>query len=116
MTFTTLYEMDGVNFVSAKSDLVITDVNIQENPDSGDALYISFTLEKVRLVTLDKTIMPKKAKKKVKKKVASKQSQGKQDAANGTCTVGEKSTDPNAPKSSDPAVTFRQSLTANQNR
>lgn len=104
MTFTTLYEMDGTNFVNAKTDLVITDVSIQENVDSGDALYMSFSLEKIRLVTLDKTDMPKKAVKSVKKKVASKETQGKQDPASGVCTVGEKSTDSNAPTSSDPAV------------
>ena len=32
MTITTLYEMEGTNFRNAKTDLVITDVSINENP------------------------------------------------------------------------------------
>ena len=76
MTTTTLYEMRGTDFVNAKTDLVITDVSIPETIDSGTALQISFTLEKVRFVTLDKTDLPKKATQPVKKKVAAKQSQG----------------------------------------
>ena len=99
MTFTTLYEMNGTNFVNAKTELVMTDVSFSENPESGDALYMSFALEKVRLVTLDKTEMPKKATAPVKKKVASKESQGKQDCPEGTSSTDVKSTNPNAPKS-----------------
>lgn len=61
MTPTTLYEMDGSNFVSAKTDLIITNVGFSEDPDSGDALKISLTLEKVRFVTLEMTEVGKSA-------------------------------------------------------
>lgn len=98
MTFTTLYEMSGTNFVNALTDLVITDVVFTETPDSGDALTMSFSLEKVRLVTLDKTEMPKKAKPAVKKKVASKESQGKQACPAGTSDTTKVDTNVNSPK------------------
>lgn len=107
MTFTTLYEMDGTNFVNALTDLVITDVVFSETADTGDALTMSFSLEKIRFVTLDKTDMPKKASAPVKKKVASKESQGKQDCPEGTGDTNTKSTNPNAPKG-----TFGEALTA----
>ncbi len=100
MTFTTLYEMNGTNFVNAITDLVITDVVFTETPDSGDALTMSFSLEKVRLVTLDKTEMPKKAAPAVKKKVASKESQGKQSCPSGQSETGKISLDSNSPQMS----------------
>lgn len=98
MTFTTLYEMSGTNFSNAITNLVITDVSFSETPDSGDALTISFSLEKVRLVTLDKTEMPKKAKPAVKKKVASKESQGKQSCPMGQSDTNSVDTNINSPK------------------
>lgn len=107
MTFTTLYEVDGINFVNAETNLVITDIVITETVDTGDSLQMSFSLEKIRLVTLDKTDMPKKAVPAVKKKVASKESQGKQDCPEGTGDTNTKSTNPNAPKG-----TFGEALTA----
>ena len=97
MTTTTLYEMRGTDFVNAKTDLVITDVSIPETIDSGTALQISFTLEKVRFVTLDKTDLPKKATQPVKKKVAAKQSQGKQVCPEGTSDTNSKDTNKDAP-------------------
>ena len=98
MTFTTLYEMNGTNFVNAITDLVITDVVFTETPDSGDALTMSFSLEKVRLITLDKTEMPKKAAPAVKKKVASKESQGKQSCPSGQSDTTPTDTNINSPK------------------
>lgn len=110
MTFTTLYEMNGTNFVNAKTELVITDISIPETTDNGDALYLSISLEKIRLVTLDKTEMPKKAASGVKKKVAGKESQGKQDCPEGVGDTTKKSTNPDAPD------TFGKDLAAAQGR
>lgn len=76
MTPTTLYEMDGANFSNAKTDLIITDVSFKEDPDSGDALYISLTLEKVRFVTLEMASVGKLSKGITQKKVAGTKDKG----------------------------------------
>ena len=75
MTTTTLYEMDGINFINAKTDLVITNVSITEDADSGDALYMSISLEKVRFVTLEMTDV-KNVKSSSQKKVAGTTNKG----------------------------------------
>lgn len=97
MTLTTLYEMSGSNFINAHTDLVITDVTKQETVEGGEALHLSISFEKVRLVTLDKTDMPKNAASSVKKKVASKDNQGKQNGESGSSDTDSKNTNPNAP-------------------
>lgn len=104
MTFTTLYEMEGLNFVNAKTDLVITDVSFLENVDTGDSLQMSFTLEKVRIVTLDKTEMPKNTSGNTKKKVSSTSEKGKQNTESGDSSNPQTS----SPKKVDgPANSFR---------
>lgn len=87
MTPTVLYEMVGNQFVNAKTDLIITNVDIKEDPDSGDALYLSLTMERVRFVTINQTDMPKLAKTSVKKKVASTEKKGSP-----TCPAGSENT------------------------
>lgn len=76
MTPTVLYEMNGTAFANAHTDLVITDVSFDEDADSGDALRMSISLEKVRFVVIEQTDMPKLAKSGVKKKVAKTDKKG----------------------------------------
>lgn len=54
MTLTVLYEMDGPNFVNAITDLVITSVDVNEDSETGSALHVDISLEKVRFATLEK--------------------------------------------------------------
>lgn len=89
MTITTLYEMEGTNFRNAKTDLVITDVSINENPETGDGLFMSFTLEKVRFVSLANTEMPKLAAKPVQKKITPTEDKGKVNGDTGTVQAGQ---------------------------
>lgn len=89
MTITTLYEMEGTNFRNAKTDLVITDVGINENPDTGDALFLSISLEKVRFVSLANTEMPKLAAKPVQKKITPTEDKGKVNGDTGTQASGQ---------------------------
>lgn len=70
-----LYEMDGENFVNAHTDLVITNVSFQEDADSGDALFISFDLEKVRFAIVELTDMVS-SKDNMKKKTAPTDNKG----------------------------------------
>ena len=84
MTTTILYEVEGSVLKSARTDLVITDVSFNETPDSGEALYISFTLEKVRFVSLANTEITKQAAKPVQKKIAPKDDKGKVNGDTGT--------------------------------
>lgn len=83
MTTAVLYEMNGSNFVNAHTDIVIKDVQFKEDPDSGDALYISLSAEKVRFVTVDQTDMPKLAKTSMQKKVAGTEKKGSPETATG---------------------------------
>lgn len=108
MVTTVLYEMDGNNFTNARTDLVITDVSLKEDPDSGDALFISLSLEKVRFVTLNQTQIPSKAKPSVRKKASDKESKGKQEAEKGVTDTDSNSTSKGAPKA--PSNIFIQAL------
>lgn len=106
MTPTTLYEMDGANFSNAKTDLIITDVAFSEDPDSGDALRISLTLEKVRFVTLEVTEVGKNAKTGAQRKLGGTKDKGSPATPSGTSptdnsalyAVNNKKNDPLAPK------------------
>lgn len=88
MTTTILYEVEGSVLKNARTDLVITDVSFNETPDSGEALYISFTLEKVRFVSLANTEM-KQAAKPIQKKIAPKDDKGKVNGDTGTQQSGQ---------------------------
>lgn len=90
MTTTTLYEMDGVNFTNAKTDLVITNVSITEDADSGDALYLSISLEKVRFATLEMTDV-KNVKTSTQKKVAGTSNKGSPAVTSGTSNTDQPS-------------------------
>ena len=90
MTTTTLYEMDGVNFINAKTDLVITNVSITEDADSGDALYLSISLEKVRFATLEMTDV-KNVKTNTQKKVAGTSNKGNPTITSGTSNTNQPS-------------------------
>lgn len=78
-----LYEMDGVNFSNAHPDLIITNYDVQEDPDNGDALYISLTLEQARFVTLQKVEIPAKVAQKNKGKVSATSNKGKPTVESG---------------------------------
>lgn len=84
MTPAVIYEMNGSNFVNAHTDIVIKDVQFKEDPDGGDALYLSLSAEKVRFVTVDQTDMPKLARTNVQKKVAGTEKKGNPETASGT--------------------------------
>ena len=101
MTATTLYEMDGPNFVNAHTDLVITSVVFEEDTETGDALKLSLSMEQIRLVNIDKTDMPKLAKPAVQKKVASTAKkgtpscpEGKTDTESANNSTGDKAKEP----------------------
>lgn len=81
-----LYEMVGKNFTNVKTNLVITSVDFEEDPDSGDSLNLSIKLEQVRLVTIQQTDMPKNAKSSVKKKVTGKEKKGTPNTDSGKKT------------------------------
>ena len=63
-----LYEFDGINIRDIIYDLVITSFRIDENPDTGDALFLNLTLEQVTFALLEKTEIPKDVADAVKKK------------------------------------------------
>ena len=63
-----LYEFDGTNIRDIIPDLVITSFRIDENPDTGDALFLNLTLEQVTFALLEKTEIPKDVADAVKKK------------------------------------------------
>lgn len=80
-----LYELDGLNPVKPIQDLVVTSVQISEDPDTGDALVLDVSLEKVNFVTLEKTEAPKPRKKSnTAKGTEPKQNKGTASASNTT--------------------------------
>ncbi|MNG04834.1 hypothetical protein D3C84_879950 [compost metagenome] len=80
ITLVELYEFDGVNIRDIISDLVITSVRIREDANTGDALYIDLTLEKVQFATLEKSELPKDVQKSLKSKIDSKKNKGNVDS------------------------------------
>lgn len=106
MTTTILYEMSGSNFVNAKTDLIITDVSFKEDPDSGDALFISLSLERVRFLNIDQTDIPRLAKTSVKKKVSGTDKKGSPTCPTG---VGDTTDDVKTPEAPKRANTFIES-------
>lgn len=99
MTVTKLYEVENGLLSKVYDDLVITDISLNETAETGDAMEVSFSLERVRWATLDKTDMPTTATDPNKKKVASSSNKGKV----GQKTGDESSTDANAPETKDGA-------------
>ena len=63
-----LHTFDGTNIRDIIYDLVITSFRIDENPDTGDALFLNLTLEQVTFALLEKTEIPKDVADAVKKK------------------------------------------------
>lgn len=100
MTPTTLYEMDGANFSNAKTDLIITNVSFSEDPDSGDALRISLTLEKVRFVTLEMEEVGKNAKSSTQNKLAGTKNKGTPATETGKTNTDDPSKNTNTSKAS----------------
>lgn len=100
MVTTTLYEMDGVNFRNAHTDLVITNVSFREDASTGEALYLTLSLEKVRFVSLIKVDAPKSTKPAIKKKVDDKVNKGKLPTESGVLDTDSPKVEKSAPSSS----------------
>jgi hypothetical protein len=100
MVTTTLYEMEGTNFKNARTDLIITEVSFREDVNTGEALYLSITLEKLRFVSLLKVDAPKNVKPTVKKKLDEKASKGKLPTASGLLDTAKGKVDALSPASS----------------
>lgn len=61
MTTAILFEMDGILPVRPINNLICTNISVKEDDESGDALFVDMTLEKVNFVTLEKAEAPKPA-------------------------------------------------------
>ena len=62
MTLVTLFELNGAEIPSKIiENLVITSFNIEETPETGDALFFDMSLEQVNFVTLESAEAPKPA-------------------------------------------------------
>ncbi len=59
-TLVTVYELDGSNIVAQHQDLVVTHFTVDEDADTGDAIPIALTLEKVRFASVEKVQTKKK--------------------------------------------------------
>ena len=87
-TLVTVYELDGSNIVAQHQDLVVTHFAVDEDADTGDAIPIALTLEKVRFASVEKVQTKKKpqtkgtAKKSAKSPVIS-ECKGANDTASG---------------------------------
>lgn len=96
MTLITLYEFID-DILSIESDnLVMTSCSFEEDPDSGNGLFVTMNLEQVSFVTLQKTELPKDVAASISK---ASQSTSKKSKADGT---EKKVGDPNDATSSDP--------------
>lgn len=94
-TTVVLYEMDGANFVNAHTDLIITSYSVEETADTGDALTVSMTLEKVRFASLQSTDIPSKVSRANRGKVSGTTLKGKPTTETGASD----SSSASAPKS-----------------
>jgi hypothetical protein len=59
---------------------VITSINYNESPDSGDALYVDLQIEQVTFAYLKKTEIPQDVQVSLQKKAASKSTKSKADS------------------------------------
>lgn len=93
-----LYDYQGTLLKSISNNLVITSMNFKEDVNSGEALYVDITLERVTFAFLKKTVVPKDVVDKLKKKAASKTDKGKVDSTkqkdDGTSKDAPDDTDP----------------------
>lgn len=81
MTLITLYEFYGNILGIEAENLVMTSCAFDEDPDSGNGVFISMSLEQVSFVTLQKTELPKDVSASLSK---SSQSTAKKSKADGT--------------------------------
>lgn len=84
MVLCVLYEMEDLNLKNARINLVMTGYRVNETPDDGDALHVTFDFEQVRFATIEKTDLPAKAAKGKKKTVAGTQKKAQQDSTQKT--------------------------------
>lgn len=75
-----LYELEDLVLKNARVNVVMLDYKVNESPDSGDALHVTFDFEQVRYATIEKTDLPAKAAKGKKKTVAATQKKAQQDS------------------------------------
>ncbi|MNK14285.1 hypothetical protein D3C87_323850 [compost metagenome] len=86
MTLITLYEFIEDILSIESEDLVMTNCSFEEDPDTGNGLFVTMTLEQVSFVTLQKTELPRDVSASLSK---SSQSTSKKSKADGTeKTVG----------------------------
>lgn len=94
-----LYEFDDVNIRRITNNLVITSFNVNETPESGDALFFDITLEQVEFATLRKEALPEDVKRELQPKISSKKNKGRQDSSVKACS------DPNSGSTSSDSGT-----------
>ncbi|MNQ49022.1 hypothetical protein D3C85_629130 [compost metagenome] len=104
ITLVELYEFDGLNIRDIISDLVITSVRIREDADTGDALYLDMSLEKVQFALLEKTELPQDVQTTLKPKVETKKKKGKVDSTSKDCSDAQASKDPTAPETPEAQI------------
>lgn len=80
MVLCVLYELEDANLKNARINLVMTGYKVNESPEDGDALHVTFDFEQVRFATIEKTDLPAKAAKGKKKTVAGTQKKAQQDS------------------------------------
>jgi len=76
-----LYEYENLILQRIIPQLVLTQFNIREDADSGDALYLDMTFEQVTFVQIKKDKLSKSTVDSLNKKAADKSNKGKQDGA-----------------------------------
>ncbi len=110
-TLVTIFELDNGNIVAQHKDLVITHFSIDEDPDTGDCIPLSLTLERVRFAFVEKVEAKKKPQTRKTAKKGSK-SPVKQEctAANGQAqgaqSVAGEPRFPALPSINNPALSF----------
>ncbi len=83
-----IVEFDGGNRIKKIwSKCVMTNLSIEENPDSGDALWPSMTFEQVTFAKSKSVEIPTKVNSTVKNKAASTSGKGTQSTPKGQCTL-----------------------------
>lgn len=92
-----LYEYSGNLLSKITNNLVLTNLDFRETPDTGSALYCDMTFSQVKFTTQKKEAIPADVANSLKKKATPKATKGKQDS-----TVQNTATGKNPPKDVDP--------------
>lgn len=79
----TLLDFDGDRIVKAYFNCILTSLNFEESPDSGQALYPRMTFEQITKVSLKTTTIPPNVAAAMKPKTAPTDKKGKQNPTKG---------------------------------